>query len=107
KGSGEFDVKVYSGGLPGAGWDGKTVMKGTAKRDGDAVVATGKDVADREFSARIAEGQLSLKTEAGAGTLKKVERKSDTLGKKPPEGAVVLYGTEGDETNWTNGKLME
>src|SRR6186997_1234013 len=41
KGLGEFDVKLYMGGLPGDGWDGKTVMKATAKRDGDTATIAG------------------------------------------------------------------
>jgi hypothetical protein len=107
RGLGEFDVKVYSGGLPGAGWDGKTMMKGTARRTGDATAVTGKDVSGGEFTGNITGGKFAVKTVAGEGTLKKVERKSPTLGRKSPAGAVVLFGGPGDEKNWDGGKLTE
>src|SRR5947207_6843877 len=67
KGNGEFDVKVYAGGLPGAGWDGKTVMKGTARRDGDRVAVTGKDVSGGDFTGTLSDGKFALKTLAGEG----------------------------------------
>jgi hypothetical protein len=104
KGLGEFEVKVLMGGLPGDGWDGKTVLKATAKRGADGAVAlTGKDL-----SGTVAGGKLTLKDGGKIDTtLAKVERKSDTLGKQPPAGAVVLFGKEGDEKNWNGGKLRE
>ena len=103
KGLGEFDVKITVGGLPGAGWDGKTVMRATAKRTDAAATVTGKDV-----SGSIAGGKFMLKDGMKIETtLARVERKSKTIGEKPPEGAVVLFGKEGDEKNWNGGKIKE
>jgi Domain of Unknown Function (DUF1080) len=106
KGEGKFDLKLMPGGLPGAGWDGKTSKPTTAARKDGKVVfpvkAGGRDVGV------IENGVITAPNEDGVMvTLKKVERKSKTLGEKPSEGATVLYGKEGDEKNWTNGKLME
>src|SRR5689334_4935223 len=45
KGLGEFTVKAHRGGLPGAGWDGKTTLSFAANRqDGQVVIfAPNKD----------------------------------------------------------------
>lgn len=104
KGLGEFDVKVLPGGLPGDGWDGKTTMKAVAKRSEDgSVTITGK-----ELKGSIANDTLTLKDGMKIDTtLKKVVRKSSTLGAKPPEGAHVLFGGIGDEKKWDGGKIVE
>ncbi len=93
-GDGKFHIVAYPGGLPGAGWDQneKHEVDGSAK-DGVATF-NGK-----MGSATIKDGVASIKNSDGksVGELKRVERKSPTLGKKAPEGAVVLFdGKSGD-----------
>lgn len=104
KGLGEFDVKILAGGLPGAGWDGKNALKATARRaEGGAVEITGPNM-----TGSISGGKLTIKQGIMPEvSFAKVERKSPTLGAKPPEGATVLFAKEGDEGNWLNGKLMD
>jgi hypothetical protein len=102
EGSGKFKVVILPGGLPGEGWDENTRIAGTAVlKDGKAVIS-----AD-EGSGEISGGKLTGQSTSGDKvSMKRVERKSPTLGAKPPEGALVLFdGTSADA--WNNGKLVE
>ncbi len=82
RGDGEFDIVVFEGGLPGAGWNG------TEPRPLDG---------DSDLVVDLAESM----------GLKRVERKSPTLGAKPPASAIVLFdGTPASvEKQWQGGKL--
>lgn len=113
KGGGTFDLKVFTGGLPGDGWDGKAPLRATGKREGAEpeirpVVVGTKDglgtLNGKPGNMIFTYGHKGV----NAG-LSKVERKSKTLGEKPPPGAMVLFGEPGNENekNWKNGKLME
>ena len=93
-GDGKFDAVSYTGGLPGDGWDGKT--KGSSKGELKGGVL-------KIDSAEIKDGRWRY---ADGATLEKVDRKSPTLGAKPPEGALVLFdGSSADQ--FANGKMTE
>ncbi len=100
-GNGSFDLRLLTGGLPGEGWDNKTQQKLTGKRDGEVVKFSGSGM-----EGAFAGGQLKIKTPSEI-TFTKVERKSPTLGAKPPEGAVVLFGGPEDVSKWNGGKLRK
>ena len=108
QGNGKFALKLFYGGLPGTGWDGKSVTTGELRTGRGGGGGAGKPAPGQQLSGDIADGKFTVEDTAGTkGTLTKVERKSPTLGEKPPEGAVVLFGKEGDEAKWNGGKLVE
>ena len=100
---GKFRAVGYPGGLPGDGWEGEKKTEVEATRDGDRVlfkVEKGQGV--------LGNGLISIQDADGneLGKLKKVTRKSPTLGKKPPEGAVVLFdGKSADK--FKNGRMTD
>jgi hypothetical protein len=104
-GEGKFQAVTYHGGLPGDGWNGEEKSKTEGQRQGGEVVFT----SDRGRGV-IRDGKLEVYNNEGdkVGELKRVERKSQTLGQKPPEGAKVLFdGTKESLANWRDGRRTE
>jgi hypothetical protein len=101
RGDGKFDVYFLTGGLPGARWDTKGRFKADAKSESAKTTVQGKG-----WQGVIADGKLTGTGPEGPFSLQRVERKSPTLGAKPPQGAIILFdGTKADE--WGNGKIVE
>jgi hypothetical protein len=100
-GHGKFHAVFYPGGLPGDGWDKQD------KHEADGETKDGVTRFKGEHgSGEIKNGVLSLISGEGekVGELKRVERKSPTLGKQPPTGAIVLFdGKNADE--FENGRV--
>src|SRR5882762_3372079 len=80
-GEGNFSMVTCRGGLPGSGWDKESKQETSGKREGDKIVFSGAN----NYRAELAKGRISITTaEGGPYTMEKVERKSPTLGAKPP-----------------------
>ncbi len=102
-GGGKFRAVRCQGGLPGDGWDGSERQSIEAEaRDG--VVAFEGEYA----TVTLEDGVMTVVTKDGrqVGTLKRVVRKSPTLGKKPPKGAVVLFDGSSPD-NFRKGRMTE
>jgi hypothetical protein len=100
-GEGRFRAVAWPGGLPGDGGEPDASHQVEASREGDSVTFTGE-----HGKGVLKDGVLSIQNLDGEelGQLKKTERKSPTLGKKPPEGAVVLFPMKADLSDVTLGE---
>jgi hypothetical protein len=100
-GNDEFRMVTYPGGLPGDGWDKAERRENAGKRKGKSVIFIGEN----GYRAELANGKITIKTDDGGPYyMEKIERKSATLGAKPPKGAVVLFdGTSADA--WDGGHM--
>lgn len=101
-GDGQFDAYLLEGGLPGLGWTReKQRIKLSGSRDGDIVNLAG----DSGIKATIRNGRITVtKGAEEIANLRRIARKSKTLGKKPPKNAIVLFDGKSADA-WINGKI--
>ncbi len=101
-GKGKFRISIFKGGLPGAGWDGKSLQKSTATtKDGKTTVEWGG------WTGSIGDERMIGKNPDGAPfDFKRVVRKSPNEGMPPPKGALILFDGSG-AGEWNGGKIVE
>ena len=91
-GKGQFQAVTYQGGLPGAGWIGPEA----------------KTAEDKARTKTVTQGDTAA-IKRLVQSMKRIERKSPTLGAKCPEGAVVLFdGTaQTHQAHWAKGEMND
>lgn len=103
-GKDQWAVSMLPGGLPGDGWDNKTRSEGTAKLEGEKITFTAK-----AYTGELVGDTLKGTVDGKEFSLKKVARKSPTLGLKAPDGATVLLGLDKnpDLSQWNGAQVHE
>ncbi len=103
EGAGQLAWAAYVGGLPGDGWDGNAPLRGMGEMQGTTGILKGET-----GRGEAKDGSLTLFSadNTRVGELPKNPRVSPTIGRKPPEGAVVLFdGTTAD--HFEGGRLTD
>ena len=102
-GHGAFRTMFFAGGLPGDGWDGKTIIQKSPSTDmttpADARLEGDNVAIDQVYKATCNGESVTGRTDTGEEfELKRVHRQSRTLGAPAPAGAIVLFdGSNTDE----------
>ena len=108
RGDGKFAAVIYDMGLPGAGWTGQQGKEGNSRVELTGATKEGvTNFEGKNFKGTIRDGVFRGTAEANvAFEMKKIERRSPTLGAEPPQGATVLF--DGKKTDaWQEGKIEE
>ncbi len=103
EGNNKLAWAAYIGGLPGDGWDGNPPIRGAGEVNGKTGVLKGE-----MGQGEIKDGSLVITNadKVRLGELSKTTRVSSTIGRKPPEGAVVLFDGSTPE-NFENGRMSD
>jgi hypothetical protein len=105
-GDGKFFGAFYPGGLPGDGWDPQRERLTAEGETRDGVTT----FLVNEYTVRVsADGQMTSTNPDGKEVSRpeKVKRESPTMGAKPPQGALVLFGGKEDAAKWEKGRATD
>lgn len=102
-GGGKFRAVGYHGGLPGDGWNRESRVEAEGQTENGQVVFSSEHA-----KSVLTKDGLEIRTPEGQEIcqLKRVERKSPTLGDKPPAEAVVLFDGKSADA-FEGGKLSD